>query len=292
MQDRSNACPGDSGGPFACNGKLTGVASFGKKGSICVGSSAPMSYVKIHPYIKWIESNTLPETSIAIQGQFPHQVSWRYIGTGTTKYHFCGGSIFNRSTIITAAHCCNKIGSPIITKQNNKIMELSDTLIVGGILTEKTELEHAIMSKVKSHVMHPDYDSLTHQNDICLLTLESPFEFNENVDRIQLDNDQPSNGDICKVSGWSDYEYKETQKDPIATVKPIDPGCSWGGNPKSDDSESERNLIYFGAEIDCYYLQWTKVQIKTADECSKAYENATFKYDSSSMICGVSILIH
>ena len=37
----------------------------------------------------------------AEQGQFPHQVLWTYDGRV-----MCGGSIYNKSTIITAAHCC------------------------------------------------------------------------------------------------------------------------------------------------------------------------------------------
>ena len=37
----------------------------------------------------------------AVVGQFPWQVLW------TNDYMiYCGGTIFNESTIITAAHCC------------------------------------------------------------------------------------------------------------------------------------------------------------------------------------------
>jgi secreted trypsin-like serine protease len=33
-------------------------------------------------------------------GQFPYQVLWAFGNS------FCGGSIYNKSTIITSAHCC------------------------------------------------------------------------------------------------------------------------------------------------------------------------------------------
>ena len=40
----------------------------------------------------------------ATQGQFPYLVSW----WDDRNVHFCGGSIFTETTIITAAHCCDK----------------------------------------------------------------------------------------------------------------------------------------------------------------------------------------
>ena len=42
-------------------------------------------------------------------GQFPNQVLWAtpiWLGSYSNRTVFCGGSIYNTSTIITAAHCC------------------------------------------------------------------------------------------------------------------------------------------------------------------------------------------
>ena len=269
----------------------------GKITDICVKSSTPMIYTKIHHYINWIESNLLPETTVAIQGQFPHQVSWRY--NGTYQFHFCGGSIFNRRTIITAAHCCDKIGSPIITNHIDDIIDLLDTFIIGGFLNIVPDQSESVQvrRKVKSYVMHPDYNSSTHQNDICLLTLDSPFNFNENIDRINLNNNQPSNDNICQVSGWSDYDYKSaTQTDPEASEEQpqaFNPECSWSATPKiHPESNLSATPIYFGALVHCFDLQWIEVQIKSNDECSKAYQNADVNYDRLAMICGVKTIFN
>ena len=104
----TNACQGDSGGPLACDGKLTGVVSFGSKKDVCITGSTPVIYTKIHHYIDWIESNWVPETSLATQGQFPYQVSW-CVGDLLFCQIFCGGSIYDEITIITAAHCCHGV---------------------------------------------------------------------------------------------------------------------------------------------------------------------------------------
>uniref|UniRef100_A0A336LJ33 CSON001863 protein n=1 Tax=Culicoides sonorensis TaxID=179676 RepID=A0A336LJ33_CULSO len=49
-----SACGGDSGGPLACNGKLTGVVSYGTR--IC-GSGAPDVFTRVSAHIDWIYSN-------------------------------------------------------------------------------------------------------------------------------------------------------------------------------------------------------------------------------------------
>ena len=44
----------------------------------------------------------------AVLGQFPYQVLWAIAHRDSVDdfYVHCGGSIYNKSTIITAAHCC------------------------------------------------------------------------------------------------------------------------------------------------------------------------------------------
>ena len=141
----------------------------------------------------------------ATPGQFPHTVSWCYYDLDWVSVypnrciHFCGGSILNTTTIITAAHCCEGFGKP---DENNDIFYWSDTVIVAGDfnLVDKSGFEQ--VKKIKSHIIHPHYRHLLNQNDICLLTLKSPLEFNQYVDKIDIGEKKPVVGTKCQVSGW------------------------------------------------------------------------------------------
>ena len=138
----------------------------------------------------------------ATQGQFPYQVSWqkcKHSYGDSYCFNFCGGSIFNKTTIITAAHCCEGFGKP---DENNDIFYWSDTEIVAGDfnLVDKSGFEQ--VKKIKSHIIHPHYRHLLNQNDICLLTLKSPLEFNQYVDKIDIGEKKPVVGTKCQVSGW------------------------------------------------------------------------------------------
>ena len=128
----------------------------------------------------------------ATQGQFPHQVSW----LDANNKHQCGGSIFSETTSITAAHCCEKLA---------KWPYLLSTKIVAGELDLSVTSGLEQVRRVISSIIHPDYNSATlprFQHDICLLKLESPLELNENVRRIYLDEEDPTVGTQCHVSGW------------------------------------------------------------------------------------------
>ena len=123
-------------------------------------------------------------------GQFPHQVLWTYDGRV-----MCGGSIYNKSTIITAAHCCK----PFKDDPAHYQLELTD--IIAGCI-DIDDVVNGQEKSIKSYLIHPDYMTNYMTNDICLLTLESDLEFNENVKAIALNNGTVDAGTKCIVSGW------------------------------------------------------------------------------------------
>ncbi|KYN36368.1 Trypsin-1 [Trachymyrmex septentrionalis] len=103
--------------------------------------------------------------------------------------HFCGASILNEQWILTAAHCAAGISASSITvkvgKFNLKVKEN----------TEQT-------AKVSKVYIHEKYKGDVGGNDIALMKLDTPLQFNEYVQPIALPkpNSEPT-GDVW-LCGW------------------------------------------------------------------------------------------
>lgn len=132
--------------------------------------------------------------SPASSGQFPFQVSLRNSGFG----HICGGAIVSKNLIVTAAACTDP-RSPTIDA------------VVAGSLKRTENVPWQQTGTVSRIVNHPGYDGNTMDNDLSLLFLTEPFEFNDNVSSIAL----PSAGietfpKSVVLSGWGMVQYNET----------------------------------------------------------------------------------
>ena len=126
-------------------------------------------------------------------GQFPHQVLWARDAYASV---FCGGSIYNKSTIITAASCCIRLKQGLI--------HLKDQRIIAGKIDIHDTVNGQELS-IKSYLIHPYYND---KNDICLLTLENDLDFNDNVKAIALNTETLEAGIKCNVSGWGTLEVR------------------------------------------------------------------------------------
>ena len=65
--------------------------------------------------------------------------------------------------------------------------------------------------------MHPDYDSATKENNICLLFLTEDFEINDNVRSIELQSTKPTST-VCITSGWGSFEVSTRVLHPIENL--------------------------------------------------------------------------
>ncbi|XP_024872403.1 chymotrypsin-1-like, partial [Temnothorax curvispinosus] len=123
---------------------------------------------------------------LAVPGEFPHQVSLRLDGVG----HVCGGSIIAPTKILTAAHCVETVYPPY---HNFKVA-------TGSIDSTGGELH-----TVKTIAVHPQYSDRKEdawKNDIAVITLESPIEYNKYQSPIALTTSKPTPGQKCTLSGW------------------------------------------------------------------------------------------
>merc|ERR1712168_1151657 len=99
--------------------------------------------------------------------EFPWQVSLR---RKSDNFHFCGGSVLNENTVISAAHC-------------TVIWESADEVVVVAGEHDKTVDEGTEQTvDVSKLTVHENYQQgHAFENDIALWSLASPLEMNEFV---------------------------------------------------------------------------------------------------------------
>ena len=127
------------------------------------------------------------QCKLQLSDEFPWQVSLKSLGS-----HICGGSIVNRNQVITAAHCCE--GQ----------LALFDRIIAGA---HDRNLEAGHQSRgIKSMEYHESWNDPAFDHDICLVTVNEPFDFKDpNVQPVEFfrtaDAEIPPET-ICNSTGW------------------------------------------------------------------------------------------
>ncbi|XP_011180898.1 trypsin [Zeugodacus cucurbitae] len=111
----------------------------------------------------------------------PYQISLQ-----TKSGHFCGGSIINKDTVVTAAHCL----------QTNTADQLQVRL---GSTSHKTGGK---LVKVRAFYAHPGYNKEQRQNDVAIVKLAEPVAESASIRYIDLAQTSPVTGTSAVVSGW------------------------------------------------------------------------------------------
>ncbi|XP_017851982.1 trypsin-1 [Drosophila busckii] len=123
----------------------------------------------------------------AKQGEFPFALSLRRVKSGS---HSCGASLLNSGWAMTAAHCVRGATPAQLNLQygSNKLRRNATQL-----------------AAIAAIYVHPDYQPQDkHMNDIALLQLQLPLNFNELVQPVRLPQpQQPTLGNTSVVLvGW------------------------------------------------------------------------------------------
>ncbi|KAH8392888.1 hypothetical protein KR215_008189, partial [Drosophila sulfurigaster] len=133
----------------------------------------------------------------------PWQVSVQIKGS-----HHCGGVIYSKNIIITAAHCFFDKYANILDPEIFDVRVGSSTSENGGWVI-----------KVDKRIVHDHYIHYVHikdtpkmQYDIALILLSSPLKMGPAVKAIPLAESVPNDGDAVLVSGWG---YTETGEAPL-----------------------------------------------------------------------------
>ncbi|XP_034566458.1 transmembrane protease serine 9 [Notolabrus celidotus] len=117
-------------------------------------------------------------------GNWPWQASVQRGGG-----HICGGSLINSEWVVSAAHC------------------FSSTSNIGvslGLQSLEGSNPNAVTRTVSQIIIHPDYNTTTLENDISLLKLSSPVNFNDFILPVCLAESGSSffDGTNSWVTGW------------------------------------------------------------------------------------------
>jgi trypsin len=126
-----------------------------------------------------------------IPWQVQVRVSFNSLGTNS----FCGGTILDEETILSAAHCF------IDQNTGEGIFPLGDTdIIVAGSKNSGTAGPQTI--RIKNVINHPNYNRQTLDFDFSIVKLTSPLSFNTNVKPACLPTASFVPGGVAVASGW------------------------------------------------------------------------------------------
>ena len=110
------------------------------------------------------------------------------LGSPTGSFgFFCGGTILDSTTILTAAHCYYPL------KQDSYF------IAVGATHVQDSSAQTAF---VKSISLYPSYNPKTINNDIAIVKLQTPLTFNDKVQPACLPDANLNPSGIAVASGW------------------------------------------------------------------------------------------
>ena len=108
--------------------------------------------------------------------------------------HWCGGSILDSKTILTAAHCVDSAG-----------VDYSKW----GIMAGTTNKNQGQRIQIAQRINHPDWDADNINNDLAILKLSEPLVLSDDVQPICLPDGplELEDGADCYASGWGATHY-------------------------------------------------------------------------------------
>uniref|UniRef100_A0A182PCT2 Apyrase n=1 Tax=Anopheles epiroticus TaxID=199890 RepID=A0A182PCT2_9DIPT len=170
------ACSGDSGGPLVYDDKVVGVVNFG----VPCARGVPDGYATSPMHDGKQASGRIVGGTDAAPGEAPYQVSLQGLFS-----HMCGGTIIDRQWVLTAAHCA------ILPPKLVRVLVGTNDLRSGGQ-----------RYKVEKFYVHSRYNKPPFHNDIALVKLKVPLQYNDFVQPIEYSELQlPVNASV-KATGW------------------------------------------------------------------------------------------
>ncbi|CAG5102791.1 Oidioi.mRNA.OKI2018_I69.chr1.g468.t1.cds [Oikopleura dioica] len=163
----------------------------------------------------------IPEENRIIGGQFAGALTWRW--HAFLPQLFCGATVLDSRTVLTAGHCCYKFEGQYSTGDLVDRYDVEVGMVnLNDLPGDNPGNAHRKLYRAQRFVRHPDYreDSESAENDVCLIFTRKPISMNNGVAPACLPDDGIPDPDVdlsaeappvCFTAGFGKYDYNVQQ---------------------------------------------------------------------------------
>ncbi|CBX98988.1 hypothetical protein IAQ61_001266 [Plenodomus lingam] len=151
--------------------------------AICIAAAIPTPQDPVETEFPEESQEDIVGGTAAAAGEFPYIVSLQRSGS-----HFCGGSLLNGNTVVTAAHCAVGLSGTAVTVRAG-----SNSRTSGGVTARSSSI-----------VINPGYSSSTFDGDVAIIKLSTSIPTSNTISYVSLPaaGSDPAAGSVATVAGW------------------------------------------------------------------------------------------
>ncbi|KAK4011479.1 hypothetical protein OUZ56_020597 [Daphnia magna] len=208
----------------------------------------------------------------ATRNQYPFMLALMKRSDALTDEYslYCGASLISSTQILTAAHCVNDV-------ETNKVLGPERFIVLLGMHFMNESMNDAQVTKRVIGVMvHEEFDSISHFNDIAILTMETPVVFtstispvcmppNGSTDQYLTELPLPRDGDVHKRGKNSDFLRNvgiRIISNSLCRKSYMEEGkisghmlCTWLSGKDTCQNESGGPLVIEAEHLGCSWIQ-------------------------------------